>query len=111
MYRDTTSIVLPETDACAYIYDDKTIILQNSSVDTEQTYALISDKYTQISERSFTGDLTTEYICLTDEQLTTIPSYYDFMTPVYHLMAIASAIIIFWFAWKLIVYPWYRKKA
>jgi hypothetical protein len=106
MKRDTSE--LPISADCYAVIDDKNLaIFINGKKDT---YTLVSDKYIKI--RSETSTTTpTEITCLDYAQITDLPTSYDFITPIYHTIAIASAIVIFWGAYRLILRPWFRKKA
>jgi len=108
MYRDTSQITIPSDPSCIYIQDDKTIILQNETLDQEQIYTLIGDKYMLTKQTEFTGAQNPDVLCLTTQQLSTLPSNYDFMAPVYHNMAILSVILILFAAYKFVIYPFFR---
>lgn len=105
MNRDITNIVEAE---CITIVDDKTI----QSIDSGriQTYKLISNKYYQTDNSPYTPLPGQSRTCYTQTQLENLQSPFDFITPVYHLMAIASALLIFYAAYKLMIYPWFRTK-
>jgi len=103
MYRDTS--IITSTD-CAIITDDQTILSYNGT--TLNTYKLLSNKYYLSSSASTTAYSGGSY-CYSVSQLNTLPSRYDFITPVYHLMAIISVIFIFWAGYRLIIYPWFRR--
>jgi len=104
MLRDVTSL----TDGdCIQIFDNQTIKVWDSG--DLRTYKLISDKY-QLTE---TGDVSgggipTGVECVTIEEIQNIPSYFDFMTPVFHFMAIVSILVIVYLAFRLILRPFYR---
>lgn len=103
MYRDVSLIT--NTD-CAIILDDQTILSYSGT--TLNTYKLISDKY-YLSSSVTTSSYSGGSYCYTINQLNTLPSRYDFITPIYHISAIISVVFIFWAAYRLIVYPWFRR--
>lgn len=104
MFRDVTN-VQSDTD-CVIILNDKT--LQSFSTTDTTQYELVSNQYfaSKIMPTSIPGD----YQCYTIAQIQTLPSTYDFITPVYHLMAIISITTIVFLAYKLILYPFFRTK-
>lgn len=106
MYRDVTEI--PEVNNCIKVIDDKTIIVYTN--ENTSLYKLLSYKYYK-TESYEPNTPTTETVCFTYAQVSTIPSPFDFVTPIYHLGAIASAGLLFYFAYKLILHPWWRKRA
>lgn len=105
MYRDITE--LPNTANCVKIVDDKSLIVYTDS--ETSIYKLISYKYyqTEVFEPNTPKN---EDRCYTVQEVATLPSPFDFMTPVYHLMAMASIILIIWGAYMLILHPWWRKR-
>lgn len=105
MYRDITEI--PETVNCIKIIDDKSLIVYTN--DSTDIFKLIGNKY-YASETFETNTPHTEDICYTIEDVQTLPSTFDFITPIYHLMAIVSVLLIFYGAYKLILYPFFRKR-
>jgi len=106
MYRDITDIT---ANTCAVILDDKTIITFNTNL--VSTYKLLGNKYyLTVADNTHDGNYDGNTVCYTLQQLETIPSNFDFVTPVYHFMAIISAMAIFYFAYRLIIYPFFRKR-
>lgn len=107
MLRDTSA--LPTDSDCYHLLDDKTLLVDDMT--TELRYVLISDKWTWESSRpSPTMPGGTGTACQTFAEIQAVPSYYDFITPVYYMIAIVSAIAIFYSAYRLILYPFFRKK-
>lgn len=106
MYRDTTE--LPETVNCIKIVDDKTLIVYTDTATT--IFKTQGNKY-YATENYDPNTPSTETVCYTLSDAQTIPSNYDFVAPFYHILAIASIIFIVWASYKLIVYPFFRKKA
>lgn len=104
MYRDIT---LVNVGNCAQIFDDKTLITYTSQ--GRIVYKLISDKYYPI-ESFAPVQPATEVTCYSQTQIATLPSNYDFMSPIFQSLAIGSAVIIFYFAYKLFLYPWFRRR-
>lgn len=103
MKRDVSELSAGE---CISIIDDKTLHVYDSP--TLHTYKLVSDKYYETTtETSAPAD--SSVTCYSIQQIQDLPSQYDFITPIYHLMAIISALAIIWFAYRLIIYPFYRK--
>lgn len=105
MYRDITEI--PEQTNCIKIIDDKSLIVYTNS-DTS-IYKLLSNKYYK-TESYEPNTPKTEDVCYTVQEVSTIPSPFDFATPIYHLSAIASFGFIIFLAYRLILHPWWRKK-
>jgi len=105
MYRDVTE--LPETVNCITIINDKALrVFTDSSTDT---YQLISNKY-YATDTFEPNTPRPQDVCYTLQEIQTLPSTYDFIVPIYHTIAIVSAIAIFYIAYKLILYPFFRKK-
>ena len=106
MYRDITKVI--EQD-CTLIIDDKTLMgLSDDGKAT--TYKLISNTYYQTQREDYTATPNVSKTCYNHQDLSTLPSQYDFITPIFHTIAILSAIGIFYVAYKLILYPFFRKK-
>jgi len=115
MYRNAQEIedwVGGGASDCIYIVDDQTIQAHTppdpGTDGNIYTFKLISDKYifTSIQYDAPQPDVGN---CISIEQTKLIPSRYDFMTPIYHEMAILSAILIIYLAYKLIIYPFFRR--
>lgn len=104
MQRDVSAITATN---CIAVVDDKTII-SFTDLNT-QTYKLLSNKYILI-ENNEVSTPADNLVCYTTSQIQNIPSPYDFMTPVYESTAILSAVLIFYFAYKLILYPFFRTR-
>jgi len=105
MLRDISNI---EFANCNAIIDDQTIIVYNSTNNYETKYKLINDKYYETSEVVYVS-IPTGTTCYTEFDISSLPSKYDFATPFYHLAAILSVLLLFYLAYKLILYPWFRK--
>lgn len=105
MYRDVTQ--LPETTNCIKLVDDKAMIVYTN--DETAIYKLHGNKYYR-TETFEPNTPKTEDVCYTISDVSTIPSPYDFITPLYYLMAMASFLFIIFVAYKLILHPWWRKK-
>lgn len=107
MLRDTQE--LNDTSTCWTIVDNKTIT-NFVDVDTLETYTLVSNtwkkKLTQDNPPATVGTVE----CYTREQINALPSEWDFVAPIFHAMAIVSAILLFYFAYKLIIHPFFRIK-
>lgn len=104
MYRDVTNI--PTDKSCYYIIDDKTIGVDDNNI--QDQYAYLSNTY--IRKNSVSNEPRPENsYCHTYADIQRLPSTYDFIMPIYHTIAIASALMLFYFAYKLIIYPWFRK--
>jgi len=102
--RDVTSV---EDGDCIQLFDNQTIKVWDSG--DLRTYKLISDKYHLIDTSDISGGgIPTNVECVTIEEIQAIPSYFDFMTPVYHLLAIVVCLAIPYLAFKLILRPFYR---
>lgn len=105
MYRDVSNL---NVGSCATIVDDKTIITFPDNY--VNTYKLVSDKY-YLSAQTYTG--VTSYpagtVCYTEQQINQLPSQWDFITPVFHFMAIISFMVILMIAYRLIIYPFFRR--
>lgn len=103
MKRDTTD--LPSSD-CNVIIDDKTVQVYVNN--ERQTFKLVSDKYYKTETEA--NQTPPSYVqCYTTMEMSQQPSQWDFITPIYHTLAIASAILIFYGAYRLILYPFFRK--
>jgi len=71
---------------------------------------LVSNTY--VLERTDPYDSTPpEVNCLSNDQVhTVLYSNYDYMMPIYSTVAIFSAVVLFLFAYRLIIYPFFRKR-
>lgn len=105
MYRDITEI--PKVVNCIKITDDKNLIVYTN--DNTTIFTLIGDKYYG-KENYGPNTPQNETICYTREEISTLPSPWDFITPIYHIFAVVSVIAIFYTAYKLILYPFFRKR-
>lgn len=106
MFRDVSEI---QDAPCITIIDDKTIQTLNTGITTN--YKLISNKYYKTTEQTTSSAIPgTATTCYTLEEIQSLPSPYDFITPIYHSVAIASAMLLFYFAYRLILYPFFRTK-
>lgn len=107
MFRNVDEITNAD---CITIIDDKTII--NFTDTSADTYKLISNTYILSNTDSTSDKLNrnTDFVCYSLTDVSELSSPFDFITPVYHLMAIISALFIFWFAYRLILYPFFRKR-
>jgi hypothetical protein len=104
MFRDVSNV---SDQSCNVLFDNQTLGVYSGT--QVQTYKLISDKYYLLSTNDFSGFPTGDN-CLTNIEIQTLPSTYDFMTPVFHLMAILSVMVIFFAAYKIILYPFFRHR-
>lgn len=105
MYKDVSQ--LPETVNCIKIIDDKALIVYTS--ENTQIFKLVGNKF-YATESYEPNTPSTETVCYTIQDVQTLPSTFDFITPIYHFMAIVSAILIFYGAYRLILYPFFRKR-
>lgn len=103
MYRDITNI----TDATCFVTWDNQTIAGYTGTQVKE-YKYISNKYYLTETRDYSG-IPNNFNCQTLQEIQSIPSQYDFITPVFHTIAIFSAIILFYMAYKLIIYPFFRK--
>jgi hypothetical protein len=131
MYRDTTSIANLRT--CTFIVDDDTIHSIGTGIVSRPSdiYQLIGNKYEKINTTETSSSVIPENtICLTTTTITKLQTNYspintttttvdmtsvnntlkDIVLPFYHVMAIVSALFIFYAAYKLILYPWHRRR-
>lgn len=85
-----------------YVYSN------DGTVDTLEEYDRLGNSW--IRSRLQTGETPSGTdICYTVEEAYNFSSPYDFIEPIYHTMAIGSAIIIFVLAVSLIVKPFVRR--
>jgi len=104
MKRDTSNVV---NSTCINIIDDDTLHAFVSG--TKYTYELISNKYYLSESRN--GHAPSGYTCYTTAQIQTLPSNFDYVDPFLNTMAIATVIAIFYVSFRVILYPFYRRKA
>jgi len=120
MLRDTTGIDWHTGYACAYLPDNDHLILYDITHEpttggdgsgSTTYYSLINERYTINREVTQTISPKPEGVICTDvTQVQAITSKYDFIVPIYNFMAILSVILIVYCAYKLIIYPFFRKK-
>lgn len=106
MYRETGN--LPDEQDCYFIIDDKTIMAQDGG--TSITFKLVSNQWYEQSTQPYTAPATGTQTCYTLEDISELPSQYDFIAPIYHTLALVSALFIFWVSYRLIIYPFFRNK-
>lgn len=120
MYRDITNIETdfpgdPLTfDAWCY-QDDQTIWIYKddgtmSGIGNVSTYKLVNDKYIHISTTDPAAPIPVNCINQTEASIHEIPSRYEFMSPIYGQMAIMSAVLIIVIAFRILIYPFFRKR-
>jgi len=108
MKRDTTEIQYKDYN---FIIDDQTIETveqQSPTLYKTYTYKLINDKY-MLTKTTNADSVSLDKQNYTQAQIVEIPSRYDVATPLFHAMAIVSILVIVYLAYKLIIYPWFRK--
>jgi hypothetical protein len=106
MFRDVSSVV---TTTCTYIRDDKTLVDFDTSSDTQTTYTLISNKYLETNISIVPNGLPSGSTCYTTTELEQLPSTFDFIQPIYEIIAIVSVVTLFLFAYRLILHPFWSK--
>lgn len=110
MYRNVDDIPFA-SDSCDVIIDNQTIKEFNTISEQVKTYKLVTNKYYLYEDRPYTEPDDRQYLTCQDPSIiNTLDSVYDFVVPMYHFMAIISALLLFYFAYKLIIYPFFRKK-
>lgn len=72
-------------------------------------YYLFGNKWFK-SDQSTYSSIPNDYQCYTTEQIKDLPSPYDYIEPIYQIIAIVSVITIIFLAYKLIIYPFFRSK-
>lgn len=105
MKRDTSD--LPETTNCIDIIDDKSLVVYTD--DSTSIFKLVGNKYYE-TDSSVTNTPDSTTTCYTTTEIADISSNFDFIVPIYHTIAIASVLILFYLAYKLILYPFFRKR-
>jgi len=103
IYRDVSGL---PTDGICYTLPDNQTIIQYNSDDTFYTFKLFGNTYIQTSAGTDTP-VPENSMCVSVDQL---PSNYDFAEPIYILMAIVSVVLITYLAYRLILYPFFRKR-
>lgn len=105
LYRDTSE--LPTTGVlCNVVVDDKTITVYTTTDTT--SYKLISNKYIA-SQSAHAQTPPAQAVCHSQSDIDSLPSAYDFITPVYYNMALLAAVAIFYAAYRILIYPFFRK--
>lgn len=106
LYRDVSDI---DQQSCSTLSSSGTITTYSSN--RRKIYEYIGNKYVLRSENDGNYSSTiANSICLSNQQLTTLQSDYDFITPVYHTIGIFSFLFIVFFAYRLLIYPFFRSK-
>lgn len=105
MNRDISQIA--DDLACYALPDNQTIV----GYDGYQafTYHIFGNKYYLSTTDDYSG-MPTKLECYTYQEIESLPIQYDIITPFYHALAITSAILIFYIAYKLILYPFFRTR-
>lgn len=108
MYRDITQL---PSGGCIELVDDKTLrVFTESPSESVTTFKLINDKYMPTNSFPFTPPVDSSVMCYTKQSLETLPSPYDFMTPFLHTTAIISFLVIVYVAYRLVLYPFFRRR-
>lgn len=76
------------------------------SGNTRTSYVLINNKLIWTNEQYYNN---LPENCLTYEEIANIPSSNNWVVPFYHLSAIFSCLLIFFFAYMIIIHPFWRK--
>lgn len=106
MKRDVTN--LNPDGECIAIIDEKTLNLYTTN-DTMETYKLVTDTYVKTSTDTV-SETPARLQCYTTQQISELPSQFDALTPIYETIAIATFLFILWVAYRLLLYPFFRKK-
>jgi hypothetical protein len=105
MYRDVSAI---PTTGCNIITSATAITnyasTSGSNIRT-RIYELIGNQYVQRTDT--TGSFPTNGYC--QSSISQLQSNFDYIIPIYHTIAIASAMVLFFLAYKLILHKWWRK--
>lgn len=102
MKTDTTDVI---SNASCYTFNGSDT-LRGYRNQTVYIYNLFGNKWIQTSESNYYNQ--PDY-CLSYSTIQELPSPYDFITPIYYLLAILSAIFIFYSAYSLILKPFFRR--
>lgn len=105
MYRDATDVSGYD---CIVLVDDKT--LKGYNQDGSQTFKLISNKYRIASTDPNDKPDISQFQCYDQSQISQFESPYDFMTPIYHTMGIASFLAIIVIVYVIFLRPFFRSK-
>lgn len=83
--------------------------ITNYTGNVREVYYLYGNKYMLTSRNTSTYNYdTSSYICYTD--LTNkLQSNYDYIMPVYNVLATSMAILLFYTAYSLIIKKWWRR--
>lgn len=105
LYRDVAN-VLSDNNSCNAVVNSTTIYGFSNSNRTRRTYTLIEDKYyyTGVNNSTYGYDISS-YVCSSNEQLQALPSFANYLTPIYGICAFSLAFCSFavtWFAIKSI---------
>lgn len=103
LYRDISAI---ETGDCTQIFDDQTVKVWDGN--ELRVYKLITNKYQLSESHDITPGIPGEVECVTQEELESLVSKFDFMIPILHTIAIASFLLIVYAGYRLLIYPWFR---
>lgn len=103
MQRNTDNI---DYGLCNTIVDDQTLLIYGD--DTASNYKLITDTWYKINEYPY-DTVPSSVTCYSQSDIQNLPSKFDVATPIYHSIAIISALLILYAAYRLIIYPWFRK--
>lgn len=75
---------------------------------TRTRYYLFGNKWFRSDESSSYG-VPSGYDCYTTQEIKDLPSPYDYLDPIYQFFIVFSVIAITYFAYKLIIYPFWRR--
>ena len=111
MYSDITAVTLYASNSCNNLYDDNTLIIYKTNAPVSKvTYKLFSNKYIATISESPGDSIPAGTICSSNTIVQTLPSNFDYMTPIYFEMAIISTLFIFYAGYRLFIYPFWRKR-
>lgn len=102
MYRNINNIT---SQTCNVIVDDQSIATYSGT--QVNIYKLVTNDYYLFETRDYSG-LPTNLHCYSTEDISKLPSKYDFIDPIYHYLSIIAVLIVFYLAYRLIIYPFFR---
>lgn len=107
-YRDVSNI---PTGGCV-IMNSSTALTHYASTSGSnirtRAFELIGNKYIQRTDT--TGSFPNNGFCQSANTLQNLQSNWDYIMPIYHTLAIVAIIMIIFLAYRLILYPFWRKR-
>lgn len=106
LYMDVSKIV-PHT--CTYILDSETIQVYDSGASQVTKYKIIGNTFYPVE--TFQQSVSPSGVaCYSTTDIQQLPSKYDFIMPIFTVTSMIFFVLLVFFAYRLILHPFFRSK-